>query len=69
MNLNLGNIDRIIRLIISAVIVVLYFTHVVTGTLGVILLVVAGVLTITGLISFCPLYKILGISSRPKRKE
>lgn len=69
MNLNLGTTDRIIRLIISLAIVILYFANFITGTLGIILLIVAGILTITSLISFCPLYRIFGISSRPKRKD
>jgi len=41
----------------------LYFTNVITGTLGIVLLVIAGVFVLTSLISFCPLYTILGINT------
>lgn len=63
MKKNMSSADRIIRLIIVAILVTLYFTNVVSGTLGVILLVVAGVFTLTSLIGFCPLYSIFGCST------
>ena len=63
MKKNMGSTDKIIRLIIAAVLVALYFTNVVTGTLGIVLLVVAAVFVLTSLISFCPLYPILGMKT------
>ncbi len=68
MKKNMSSADRIIRLIISAIIVTLYFTNTVTGTLGIILLVLAGVFTLTSVISFCPLYTIFGISTCAVKK-
>lgn len=68
MKKNMSSADRIIRLIISAIIVTLYFTNTVTGTLGIILLVLAGVFTLTSIISFCPLYTIFGISTCAVKK-
>jgi len=68
MKKNMSSADRIIRLIISAIIVTLYFTNTVTGTLGIILLVLAGVFTLTSIISFCPLYAIFGISTCAVKK-
>lgn len=68
MKKNLGSADRIVRLLIAAVIAVLYFSNIITGTLGVILLVVAIVLTLTTVISFCPLYAVLGISTCAVKK-
>ena len=65
---NMGSADRIIRLIIAAVIAVLFFTNVVSGTVGIILLVAAGVFALTSLISFCPLYPLVGINTCPKDK-
>ncbi|MBP8086747.1 MAG: DUF2892 domain-containing protein, partial [Saprospiraceae bacterium] len=35
----------------------------VTGTLGIVLLVLGGVFVLTSLVSFCPLYAIVGIST------
>ena len=68
MKKNMGNADRIIRTIIAAVIAALYFTNIITGTLGIVLLVLAGVFVLTSLISFCPLYAIVGLNTCPAKK-
>jgi hypothetical protein len=68
MKKNMGSIDRIIRLVIAALILVLYFTHVISGTIGIVLLVVAAVFTLTSLVSFCPLYRVLGCNTCPAEK-
>ncbi|MEO9952257.1 DUF2892 domain-containing protein [Nonlabens sp.] len=68
MKKNLGTIDRIIRILFAVVVSVLFFTNVVTGTLGVILLIVGGVLLATSFMNFCPLYAVLGINSCPVKK-
>jgi Protein of unknown function (DUF2892) len=56
MKKNMGTNDRIIRLILAAIFAILYFTSAVSGTLGIILLVLAVVFVLTSAISFCPLY-------------
>ena len=66
MKKNMGTADRIIRLIFAAVIVVLYATNTVSGTLGIVLLVLAGIFVITSLFHFCPLYIPFGIKTRKK---
>jgi hypothetical protein len=66
MKKNLGAIDKIIRLAIAAVVVVLYYLNIITGTLGIVLLVFAAVFVLTSLISFCPLYTILGLNTDKK---
>jgi len=63
MKKNMGSADRIIRILIAAVIAVLYFTNVITGTLGIVLLVLAGVFVLSSLVSFCPLYAPFGLST------
>ena len=65
---NMGNTDKIIRITVAAVIVTLFFTNVITGTLGIVLLVVAGVFALTSLISFCPLYPLLGMNTGKKKQ-
>ena len=65
MKKNMGNSDRIIRFIVAAIIAALYFTGTITGTLGIVLLVLAGVFLLTSFISFCPLYAPFGISTCP----
>lgn len=64
MKKNVGAVDKIIRILIAVVMVVLFFTHVITGTLGIILLVLSGVLVLTSIISFCPLYWPFGLSTK-----
>lgn len=63
----MGNIDRIVRLVVAILIAVLLFTNVISGTLGIIALVLAGVLVLTSAISFCPLYLPFGLSTCPKK--
>ena len=62
----MGNIDRIIRAAIAAVIAVLYFTNVIGGTLAIILGAVALIFLATSFISFCPLYFPFKLSTRNK---
>lgn len=64
MKQNMGTIDRIVRVVLAIIMAVLYFSGVVTGTLGIILLVLAGVFLLTSLVSFCPLYVPFKISTR-----
>ena len=59
----MGNADRIIRIIVAALIAILYFSGTVTGTLGIVLLVLAGIFALTSVVSFCPLYAPFGIST------
>ena len=63
MKKNLSSYDKLIRLGLSILLIVLYYKEVVTGTLGIIALVVALILTITSLIGTCPIYHLLGIST------
>ncbi len=63
MKKNMGSTDRIIRLVLAAIMAYLYFGGVVTGTLGIVLAVVAGVFVLTSLVSFCPLYTLVGMNT------
>jgi len=63
----MGSADIAIRLFLAAVIAILYFTHAISGTVAIIALVIAGVFIITGLIGYCPLYSVLGITTRTKK--
>jgi hypothetical protein len=66
---NIGYIDRFVRIILSVVFAALYFMEVITGTIGLILLIAGGVLLATALIDFCPIYKILGINTIPPEEK
>jgi uncharacterized membrane protein len=63
MKKNMGITDRVIRVIIAVIIVLLYFTKVITGTLGIVLIALAGIFVLTSFISFCPIYAPFGLST------
>ena len=67
MKKNMGTIDKVIRILIAVVISVLFFTNMISGTLAIILLIVAGIFILTSFISFCPLYYPFGISTHKIR--
>lgn len=69
MKKNMGTTDRVIRFIIAAIIGVLYYTGTISGTLGIVLLVLAAVFVLTSFVSFCPLYAPFGISTCPKKNS
>jgi hypothetical protein len=65
---NMGSADRIVRVLLAVVFSILYFTGTVTGTFGVVLLVLGGVFLLTSVVSFCPLYAPFGISTCSVKK-
>lgn len=69
MKKNMGSMDRMIRVVVAVVIGVLYFTNVIGGTLGIILLVLAGIFLATSFISTCPLYMPFKLSTRGKAHQ
>ncbi len=69
MKKNMGTADRITRLVIAAIIVTLFFTNILAGTLGIILLILAGVFVLTSFSGFCPLYAPFGFSTCPVKKR
>jgi hypothetical protein len=68
MKTNVGNLDRIIRIVLAAILAGLYFGGIVQGTLGIILVVLAVVFTLTAAIGFCPLYTLVGLNTCPAKK-
>ncbi|NOX45411.1 MAG: DUF2892 domain-containing protein [Chlorobi bacterium] len=69
MKKNMGSADKIIRIILAIVVGVLYYMGIITGTLGIVLLVFAAIFVITSFVSFCPLYAPFGFSTACKKKE
>jgi hypothetical protein len=63
MKKNMGATDRAIRVILAIIMGALYFTNTVTGTLGIVLLVLAGIFLLTSIVSFCPIYSIIGLKT------
>ncbi len=68
MKKNMGNADRIIRVLLAAVFAYLYFSGTVTGIPGIVLVVLGGVFVLTSLVSFCPLYTLVGLNTCPRKK-
>ncbi len=68
MKANMGGADRIIRILIAVVAAVFYFSGTISETVGIVAMVIAGIFLLTSLISFCPLYTILGINTCPAKK-
>lgn len=66
MTRNMGTVDRAIRLAAVVVIAALYLTHTISGTLAIVLGIVAVVFLVTSLVAWCPGYLPFGISTRGK---
>jgi len=69
MKANMGTMDKSLRVLLALIVIALYFTGVIGGTLAIVLLVVSGIFILTSLVSFCPLYLPLGISTKGKKSE
>jgi hypothetical protein len=63
MKRNMSNTDRIVRIVLATVLAYLYFGGIVTGALGIVLLILAGVFLLTSIVAFCPLYVPFKIST------
>lgn len=69
MKQNVGTADKYIRVLLAIVIAILYFTDVISGTLAIILAIIGVALIITSLLSFCPAYAVLTISTVKKETK
>lgn len=65
MKKNMGATDKTIRIILAAIFVALYFTGSVSGLFGYVLLGLALIFVLTSVVSFCPIYTVIGVSSCP----
>lgn len=66
MKRNMGNVDRVIRIVLAAVVAVLYFANQLSLVAAVILGILAVVFLVTGTVGVCPLYLLFGISTKRK---
>jgi len=69
MKKNMGSVDRALRLAAAVAFVILIVLKIFTGTLLIVLGILAAMFLITSALGFCPLYVPLGISTIPKKKE
>jgi hypothetical protein len=69
MKKNMGTIDKAIRIMVAVVVVILYFTKVISGTLAIILLALSAIFIVTSLLSFCPIYLPFGLTTMKTNKK
>ena len=69
MKKNMGTFDRTMRILLAIIMGVLFFTHTVTGTLGIVLLVLSIIFLLTSLVSFCPLYTFFGFTTGKTKQQ
>ena len=60
---NMGTTDSIIRFVLAAIFAILYFTGMVSGAFGIVLLVLAAVFALTAVVRICPLYMLFKLST------
>jgi uncharacterized membrane protein len=65
---NMGSADKMIRIIIAAIITGLFIGNIISGTVGYLLLALAAILLLTSFVSFCPLYLPFGISTKKNKQ-
>jgi len=63
----MGPVDRILRSVIALVLIALYLTNTITGTIGVVVVVFASVMLLSSIIGNCPPYSLLGINTCKKK--
>ncbi|MBX2980199.1 MAG: DUF2892 domain-containing protein [Flavobacteriales bacterium] len=68
MTTNVGSFDRILRIVLALVFAGLYFSGTVTGTVGLVLVILGAVFLLTAVLGWCGLYTIFGISTCPVKK-
>lgn len=66
MKANIGSADKTIRIILGVAILILFFTNILSGIVGIIFLALAAILFITSFINFCPIWHFFKISTRKK---
>lgn len=67
MTKNMGSADRVIRVILAAIVVALYFANIISGTVAIVLLAFSAIFILTSLIGVCPLYLPFGLSTLRKK--
>jgi hypothetical protein len=68
MKKNMGSTDKVVRILIAVVIAILYWQGIIAGTLAYVLLSLAAIFVLTSLVSFCPLYTLVGLNTCKVKK-
>lgn len=67
MKKNMGSTDKLIRLLAAVIIAAMYYANYISGTVAIILLIVAGIFIVTSFMGSCPLYLPFGISTKKNK--
>jgi len=65
----MGALDRAIRTLLALVVILLYLFNLISGVAAIILGIFAVIFLLTSLVSFCPLYVLLKISTLKKSEK
>ena len=65
----MGQADRIVRVMLAAIVAVLYITNVISGSIAIVLLALSTVFILTSLIGSCPVYLPFGLSTLRKKSN
>ncbi len=69
MKKNMGNVDRVIRILLAIAFIALYYTGTITGLIGIALIILSVVFVATSFLSFCPLYAAFGMNTCPAKEN
>lgn len=69
MKKNMGTMDKIVRIVIAVIIAALFFSGQISGTFGIVLLILAAVFVLTSLVGFCPLYVPFKLHTRGLKRK
>jgi len=67
MKKNMGPVDRILRSIVALTLIALYILDIITGTVGIVVVVFASIMLISAIIGNCPPYALMGFNTCKKK--
>jgi hypothetical protein len=67
MKKNMGPLDRILRSIVALTLIALYILDIITGTIGIVVVVFASIMLISAIIGNCPPYALMGFNTCKKK--
>lgn len=67
MKKNMGSADSILRVVVAVVVAILIMKGLITGTVAIVAGIAAGIFIVTGVVGFCPLYTLFGLSTKKKK--
>lgn len=69
MKSNMSFTDKAVRILLALVVIILYVTGVISGTIAIVLSALSAILILTSVIGFCPLYRLFGVSTLRRKSQ